>query len=298
MFYFFFPLWGCVFFFFFFSQHERFLDRPPSTPDLQLLPLLDNFREVKLIVHPGTGDYTGDHALPLIRVPVLADKFKKLYDYQKQFENFDLPQDFLEFRNESVEEIQKVFLLRAQELDFSVPNYNDLYTSFFTSETGQVRILSTDPDAGEETVVSYDLLDTLETNKYYYYTCYVEDFHGNPSLPSPIYRVRLVYEKGLFVPEIGLLEYKPISNKVPSRKFSRFMQIGASGIQTFPFDERNEENVLVGIKNLASQLGSAAVGHEFIFRLTSRDTGRKFDIKISFREKTITQEDENTLGCE
>lgn len=276
----------------------KVMDRPPAAPDLQVLPLLDNFREVKLVVHPNTGDYTGDHALPLINVPGLASKFEDLYNYQVQFENFDLPRDFLEFRNEGTDEIQKVYLLRSEELDFTVAEYNDLYASFFVSETGAVRILSTDPDAGEETVVSYDILDTLETNKYYYYSCYVEDFHGNPSLPSPIYRVRLVYEKGLFVPEIELLNYKPVSNKVPSRKFSRFMQIAASGIQTFPFNERNEENVLVGIKNLASQLGNTAVGNSFVFRLTSRDTGRKFDIKISFSEKTITPEDENTLGCE
>ncbi len=100
------------------------------------------------------------------------------------------------------------------------------------------------------------------------------------------------------MPEIETLNYKPIPNQVSTRKFARFMQVGASGIQTFPFTERNENNVLTGIKNLASQLGSTALGHEFIFRLTSRDTGRKFDIKISFREKTIRPEDENIAGCE
>jgi hypothetical protein len=85
---------------------------------------------------------------------------------------------------------------------------------------------------------------------------------------------------------------------MPTKKFSRFIQLAASEIQTFPFAEMNEEGVMVGIKNLASQLGDTAAGKEFMFRFTSRDTGRKFDIKVKFDEKTIVPEDENAPPCE
>ncbi|MCS5550485.1 MAG: hypothetical protein NZ811_03100, partial [Gammaproteobacteria bacterium] len=188
--------------------------------------------------------------------------------------------------------------LRSRDLDFTVPEYNDLYYSFFTSETAEVRVLSTNPDAGEETVVSYDIMDTLDINTYYYYTCYVEDVHGNPSPPSQIYRVRLVYEKGLYIPEIELFQYNPTSNKTPTRKFARFMQVAASEIQTFPFTERDENDVLKGIKNIASQQGNTVLANDFVFRLTSRDTGRKFDIKVSFSEKTTPPTGENMFDDE
>jgi hypothetical protein len=276
----------------------RVMDRPPAAPDLQVLPLLDNYRQVKVVVHPNTGDYTGDYALPIINIPGSQEKIQSLFDYQKQFENYGLRTGYLEYKNEGTDEIRKVRLLRTRDLDLTVPEYNDLYISFFTSETGEVRTLSTDPDAGEETVVSYDILDDLQINTYYYYTCFVEDVHGNPSLPSPIYRVRLVYEKGLYVPEIELFNFKPTSNKVSTKKFARFIQIAASEIQSFPFTERDENNVLTGIKNLASQQGKSVSDGTFVFRFTSRDTGRKFDLKINVREKTITPEEGNILDCE
>ena len=276
----------------------RVMDRPPAAPDLQVLPLLDNYRQVKVVVHPNTGDYTGDYALPIINIPGSQEKIQSLFDYQKQFENYGLRTGYLEYKNEGTDEIRKVRLLRTRDLDLTVPEYNDLYISFFTSETGEVRTLSTDPDAGEETVVSYDILDDLQINTYYYYTCFVEDAHGNPSLPSPIYRVRLVYEKGLYVPEIELLNFKPTSNKMPTKKFARFIQLAASEIQSFPFTERDANNVLKGIKNLASQQGNSVSDGTFVFRFTSRDTGRKFDLKINVREKTITPEEGNILDCE
>ena len=276
----------------------KVMDHPPAAPDLQVLPLLDNYRQVKLVVHPNTGDYIGDYALPLITLPGSEDRIQSLFNYQKQFENFNLRPGYLEYKNEGVNEIHKVRLLRTRDLDLTVPEYNDLYVSFFTSETGEIRTLSTDPDAGEETVVSYDILDDLQINTYYYYSCYVEDVHGNPSLPSPIYRVRLVYEKGLYVPEIELFNYKPMSNKTPTKKFARFIQLAASEIQSFPFTERDENDVLKGIKNLASEQGKSVADNSFIFRFTSRDTGRKFDLKINVEEKTITPEDGNIFDCE
>jgi hypothetical protein len=276
----------------------KVMDHPPAAPDLQVLPLLDNYRQVKLVVQPNTGDYTGDYALPLITLPGSEDRIQSLFNYQKQFENFNLRPGYLEYKNEGVNEIHKVRLLRSRDLDLTVPEYNDLYISFFTSETGEVRTLSTDPDAGEETVVSYDILDDLQINTYYYYSCYVEDVHGNPSLPSPIYRVRLVYEKGLYIPEIELFNYKPMSNKTPTKKFARFIQLAASEIQSFPFTERDENDILKGIKNLASEQGKSVADNSFIFRFTSRDTGRKFDLKINVEEKTITPEDGNIFDCE
>lgn len=276
----------------------RVMDRPPAAPDLQILPLLNNYRQVKVVVHPNTGDYTGDYALPLINIPGVQDRIQSLFEYQRQFENYGLRNGYLEYKNEGTDEIKKVQLLRTRDLDLSVTEYNDLYTSFFTSETGEIRTLSTDPDEREETVLSYDILDDLLVNTYYYYTCFVEDAHGNPSLPSPIYRVRLVYEKGLYVPEIELFNFKPTSNKVPTKKFARFIQIAASEIQSFPFTERDENNVLTGIKNLASQQGKSVSDGTFVFRFTSRDTGRKFDLKINVREKTITPEEGNILDCE
>jgi len=268
------------------------MSHPPTAPDMQVLPLLDNFRQIKINIQLGTGTYTGANALKIIDTGQNKEKLQALYTYQKQFENYGLQPGHLEYKNEGIEDIRKVVLLRSRELDLTVSSYEELYASFTATDAEQ-RILSMNAEDGDETVISFDVLDTLDTNVYYYYTCYVEDVHGNPSLPAPIYRVRLIYEKGLFIPEIELFQFKPISNKAPTRRFARFIQIAASDIQTFPFFDRDPEGVLRGTKNLASQQGNTVVGSSFIFRLTSRDTGRKFDIKVSFGEKLTEEEDEN-----
>jgi len=73
------------------------------------------------------------------------------------------------------------------------------------------------------------------------------------------------------------------------------MQIKSSAIQSNPFAGRTEEGVITSTRNLASERGQTSViGNKFIVRLTSRDTGRKFDIELSFdhEDTDIPQEEE------
>jgi len=101
--------------------------------------------------------------------------------------------------------------------------------------------------------------------------------------------VRLLYDKGLYIPEVDLYQFTPVKTHIPTRKFARFLHIEASDIQTFPFNEENEEGVLVGTRNLATNLGNTINGENFLVRLTSRDTGRKIDIKLSFSQRDINE---------
>ena len=136
---------------------------------------------------------------------------------------------------------------------------------------------------------------SLAASVYYYYTCVAIDAHDQISTVSPIYQVRLVFDKGLLIPEVNLYEHKQTSPQTPTRKFARFMQVKSSAIQSNPFAERNDAGEITSIRNLASERGQTSItGNKFIVRLTSKDTGRKFDIELSFNyeDTPISQEEE------
>jgi hypothetical protein len=136
---------------------------------------------------------------------------------------------------------------------------------------------------GEVGVLSYDMVDNIEPNTTYYYTCVALDTHDNFSTPSPIFEVRLDFDKGLLIPEIKLYEYNPPPQRVPTKKFARFLQIKPSALQSNPFTELDDNGVITSIRNIAAQQGQSAItDNRFIVRLTSRDTGRKFDIELDF----------------
>ena len=151
-----------------------------------------------------------------------------------------------------------------------------------------------DQDFGQVGAGSYGFLDDVIPNKIYYYTAYCKDLRENVSNPSDIYQVRLVYDKGFLVPEIGLLNIESLPNKVPVKKMTRFLEVRPSSIQTQPFMERNEDNELISYKSLISKAADAGIlqdeqqgtvtANDFVVRITSKDTGRKIDIRLKVDE--------------
>ena len=67
----------------------------------------------------------------------------------------------------------------------------------------------------------------------------------------------------------------------PSKEMSKYLQIDASNIQTFPYLDQTNES-LTSDRSLGSSLGKSIEEQPYIIRLTSKDTGRKFDIKLNF----------------
>ena len=254
---------------------------------------MDNYRQIQIGIKRSTGDYTGNSSLPIVSIGDMNERIAGLHQYQRNFENYNLKPRFLGYRNESTNEVRRATLYRTESLNLMVSDYNHLYSSFNPESNSDVFVrqysIGETEDEDVIQVESFDLMETLEPNREYFYTAIVEDIHGNPSNPSPIYRVRLLYDKGLYIPEVELFQFTPVNTKVPTRKFARFLHIEPSDIQTFPFNEENEEGVLVGTRNLATNLGDTIDNRNFVVRLTSRDTGRKVDIMLSFTQRDINE---------
>ena len=301
----------------------QILDTPPPPPDLNVLPLKGNTNQIKLIMTPSAGSYEGEHALPLVVVPHSGtfwtgaisplDILTNQYEYDnpppqpQRIQGERGPVPALNYKSEGVKEIKAIKIYRSTEINSLAPSIRRVYASFDPVKNVQtvstITLVNTlyhpnediNFDLGEVGVVSYDMIDTIEPNVFYYYTCVALDVHDNPSPPSQIYRVRLVLDKGLLVPEVEIYEHTPPPITTSTRKFSRFVQVEASPIQANPFSERNQEGQITSIRSLASERRQTSVtDNKFILRITSKDTGRKFDLELDFfnRDTPIADEEE------
>ena len=273
-----------------FYTPTKIIDYPPPPPSLTMYPLRGNYRQVKVRIDLMSGDFVGDNALPFITIGEESNNLTSIRFYQKTQEYFPLGPGLIQFRSESTSEIKRVKVFRTTSLNTAVSSHEALYQSFDPSVHDDVVVytLTQDPAETDATLVnSYDLTDTLNPNMFYYYTCVSYDAHGNPSNPSTIKQVKLVYEKGKYIPIIEEFNFEPMTFQTPTKKFARYVQIGPSDIQTDPINRQNDEGEYEGIRNLGAEIGHSIANKDFIVRLTSRDTGRKFDIKLSFTQKDI-----------
>ena len=60
----------------------------------------------------------------------------------------------------------------------------------------------------------------------------------------------------------------------------RYIQVEASNIQTFPVSEGSGQNLL-NFRSLGESLGKTIEDQGYILRFISKDTGRKFDLKLN-----------------
>ena len=266
------------------------LDNPPCPPDLTIYPYRRNSRQVMFSIRAGIGRY---------RIPPIPieenDTWGQLMFYQENFEDFFLNKSLtpdeepqLIFSNEGTSEISKAIIYRTTEIDDGDP-----YGSFFQGENPYAYEISSLAQTGV-----FFSLETMDPNVVYYYTVVLEDVHGHFSNPSIIYQIRLVDDNGMYYPEIEPYVPNPRRLASPSKKMARYLQIRAADIQTQP------HTTIVGDDSVASstqsplqapsadggnageRLGIGSVYEKpFLIRLTSKDTGRKFDIGVTFRKQ-------------
>lgn len=266
----------------------KVLDYPPTPPILNIFPLLGNNSQVKINSMLQAGEYLGDESLEIVSIGELEEQTRIVKEYQDNFKNYFLPPDKLSFRNEGMAEVRNIILYRTTSIDLEVQEYNDIYTSFDPQFNPDVVVrryttMQDEDNIDATKLLSYDILENLSPNVNYYYTCVVQDVHNNPSNPSVIYRVRLLLDKGLLIPEIEVVNQVGDMSESPTLDLTRYLQIEASGLQSDPYEIFNEDtNSLRGVRSAGQDLGDSIENQSYIIRLTSKDTGRKFDIKLNF----------------
>jgi len=271
-------------------------DFPPTAPTMQFFPRAFIDSQIDVSINPTSGkvgtiileDGSFDESLEIISIGDNEEKIREIKEYQNAHSSEELASDEMRYRYKGQQQIKNIIFYRTTGLNLNVQNYKDLYPSFNPDSNTNVlvRKFSTKqnlPEGNEDIVnlLSYDIRDNIQPNINYYYTCIVEDVHGNISNPSEIYRVRLLSENGMVIPEISTVVPVGSNDKSSQKSLARYVKIDASSIQTFPTTTEEGDNI-VSKKSLGEVLKKKIQDQSYIVRFTSKDTGRKFDLKLNF----------------
>ena len=270
-------------------------DRPPPPPQMLISPLRDNFEQLLLSFQTSNESFTGNRAIPWVLIEPDSDWQSTFLDsilHQKQFTNFSLESPNCEFSSESGAEVQRIEVYRSDEVPTSYPSEREFYKEIFGNKLHKILDISGDPDVpAKDRAIAFDCLDTLEVNKKYYYTARAVDVHGKVSNPGPVYVAEIVFQRGTYYPYVEIYVPKIIKNSRPTRKMSRFIEIKAAPIQSgVKYSEVDGQEKITSQRGFVDDSDYRIENNKFLVRLTSRDTGRKIQFNISFKQDKTQEE--------
>ena len=145
-------------------------------------------------------------------------------------------------------------------------------------------------------------IESIVPNKKLYYLFRALDVHGQPSLPSPVYRIEMIDDGATIFPIIEavdfLTEYEiEMRNKMPVRSFRKLIYIAPKFSQSY-FNVSNS-----GMSSATTAKGygpdaylggepEAVWGKKYKVRLISKSTGKKIDFNFDVSHKHIETEKE------
>jgi hypothetical protein len=142
------------------------------------------------------------------------------------------------------------------------------------------------------------------TNKKFYYMFRAVDFHGHISNPSAIYEVTLYADNGAPYPVIREYNFSPNDPKTVSKPARKIIQIIPRISQAFLNEEASglsatsnaagNKDIVLGVQDeplFARDVeGLSKTGKRFKIRLSSKTTGKKVDLNLTFKTKRIRNE--------
>lgn len=123
---------------------------------------------------------------------------------------------------------------------------------------------------------SNSFVDNLEQNKKYYYTFRSIDVHNNISNPTTIFEVQIRNNDGAIFSIIKPYELKPEQDYVYNKSLKKYISINPSVLFT-EFNKQEDGTVAIGTE-------SDLWNQKFKIRLTSKQSGKSFDVNLTFKQ--------------
>ena len=262
----------------YFSKTVRVTDDPPAPPELTFIPYKGVDNKVLINVNNSFGEYVAD--------PIsFNDEQEKQYADKSFAQN--LENGLVRFVGDDTAENFILYRTRIRPRN---------YLSFADSE---LVTLSTSIRGLQGDASSY--VDSILPNVKYYYTARTVDVHGNLSNPTSVFEVEMVSDGDIIYPIIRDIEFVESDPRRPTRPLKKFLQVKPAYIQTIHggvlTGEEGEEQVLTPLQDfesaddIANGVGSLTLGasgeglwgRSFKLRMTSKQTGRKIDLNMTFR---------------
>jgi len=252
----------------------RVRDFPPVSPHVDIVPYRGVSDRLILNFTPGVDDH---YDKPIALSPGDLPKIRKYYE--SQFNKQNAGDALATLQETGVAETPVRYKSDDMPRNYEVYRISRPPRSWSDFDGGLVRTL--DVDNGETAAV-----ETINPNEDYYYTFRSVDIHGNVSNPSGVLRVKIIDDQGIFpIIEPYDFESKSRSNENFKRSFRRFIQITPVFEQLVYKDERQPEKKTSIANRRKIALGTAQdpiYGKTLKIRLTSKKSGKKIDLNVSF----------------
>jgi len=256
-----------------FKQNARLLDAAPLPPNVELVPYKGVFNEFLINLSGNSGDI---EEMPVIITDADADFYKKYREARGLDE--DAP---IRFANDDASGRFEIY-----RTDVAPKSYEDFRTNLYAI-------------VGAVDVASASMKSKVQTNRKYYYTFRAIDQHDNRSNPSPVYQVEIVENNGMMFFLSSVYQFPTIEDKTThARTFQRFLKINPNMIQSLfnkamTFDLESNPYPVASDADIV-HLGKAEEGvwgKNFKLRVTSKHTGRKFDINLTCKTQYNKQDE-------
>jgi len=249
------------------------IDKPPVSPEISFYPVKGINNKVKILLNSSTGDYFDK--------PIVIQQSDEQFFEEEYFGQFNEELTYADI----VEEEKKIQFKTDDFVNkyhlFRLTTPPESYLDF------QNTLIEIDPSIG---VPGY-YEDTILPNRKYYYCARAVDVHDNISNPTYIFEIEMVDNNGQIYLKQNVFTYK--SNK-PSyiKNGRRFIYIEPSLQQSSFGDtpvaapasvDEPPEDGLLGVDGI-----SKVWTKEYKIRITSKKTGKKMDLNITFKNSGVT----------
>tara|TARA_R100000664_G_C2749990_1_gene137327 strand:+ start:180 stop:1592 length:1413 start_codon:yes stop_codon:yes gene_type:complete len=271
------------------TQTVMITDRPPMPPDIVFVPYVGVNNKVMVLFSSNMGEL---EARPIILKNSDAAFIVEEYYSQKGIvvteeqvltpDTGELTRPKLEYRND--DETTKYELFR---IDKKPTSYDDFRGRHLTDEPIQTELtpskISTSPS----------FVDTLQPNTTYWYCARAIDVHDNISNPTHIFEIELVDNKGQMYMrhkvikfDSHVLNYKKMGRKILAIEPRNTQMVYDTTNPPSPvaLHEAPTNNIL-GTSEVRT--ASSIWDKKFKVRITSKKTGRKIDLNLTFKNTGV-----------
>ena len=250
------------------------IDRPPVAPILSFYPIKGVDNKVKIRINPSTGDY--------------MDKPVAILDSDRQFIEEEYYGQFgVELPYDEIRQTEKKIRYRSDDLVdkyqlFRIVQRPTSYESF----NGVNNYVNINPAIG----VAGSYQDTIIPNVKYYYCARAVDIHENMSNPTHIFEIEMFNNEGQVYLRQKTLTFEQDKPEV-SKDGRRFIYVEPSFQQVAlntEMDMLTPDNV--DVRPTDGLLGTAEQScwqETFKVRVTSKKTGRKIDLNLTFKNTGV-----------
>lgn len=251
----------------FYTHSTNVSDLPPSPPEVSMAPYKDEPNKLLVMLNGSINDFK---AVPVILDEKDEEKFEKARKSQDIEEGRAIRFGGDDFINNF--EVYRIDRKPASYLDFKGSKKATLSTSFRNYKSNSVSFV-----------------DSISSNKKYYYMFRCMDVHGNISNPTKVVEVEIINENGTIYPLINNVEFQEAKNYTTTKSVKRLLHIRPSILQTL----LNEDNLPEGIESAEEIKNTVMLGYgtekiwnkKVKIRLTSRNTKKIIDFDVQFKHQ-------------